>query len=526
MLLQTSNYKTFQVGNTQFTDFRQAMHCLPGDIVEWQESKCILKERATHRFIPGILETNSKVLYGHTSRGAKVFLFHPHDRKYPPFRVGSSCRDTSRNQLALIEFMDWDEIESLPRGSLLRMLGTCGDIKAELEALTYQYSSPKLAKQLFDISDVPLGNRIPLTGFTFNIDPDGCQDIDDVFTLKQLTETVWQFVITISDVAGHIVEGSDGDTHAYTLGQTLYQTSEAIVPMLPFALSELVLSLQPTKEHLGVSLFCEWNTETKELSLGEFKETVFTNNASFTYDTISKVTEIPLAILQEIASYLHGSVTTDSHEWVAECMILYNKQVALKLLEHKVGLLRIHKAADAKTLDQFTKIHPDLKALAYEAAKYEPTTVNQIHAGLGSVPYCHASSPIRRYADLVNQRHLKAILQGSPLLPTPTSVAEHLNRIQKRMRSYERSLFFLQQIVETPTGQVQGLVAFPTGETTKVYIPSWKHMIRVDGSYAIGEAITIDYYVDLQKPHWDTRIVFRVVTAASDALDHSQENTE
>ena len=516
MLLRTSDYQTFHVGDSiEFSGFRQANHCLPGDTVDWSNNKCMLKARGFHRFLPGVLETNSKYIYGHSSRGSKLFLFHPHDPKYPPFRVGSNCRDLTRNQLALVEFMDWEDLESLPRGTLLRSLGPCGDKNAEREALAYQYSSPKRAKELFDISEVNLKERTSLDGFTFNIDPDGCMDIDDVLTLKQLTETTWQFIITISDVAGHILEGSEGDKHAYALGETLYQNSEAVVPMLPPALSEMALSLRANEIHAGISLFCTWNTETKELTVGDFQETVFTNNVSFTYETISTATEFPLSVLEDIASFLHGSRTRDSHEWVAECMILYNKQVAKKLLEHKVGLLRTHKPADAEKLKEFTAIHPDLQALAYEAAKYEPTGDNQIHAGLGSVPYCHASSPIRRYADLVNQRHLKAILKGSPLSASPLAIAEHLNQIQKRMRAYERSLFFLEQVVDTPIGEVEGLVVFSTEEKTKVFVPQWKVMIRVEGQYVTGQKLKVEYYVDLQKPHWHKRVVFRVVTGAS-----------
>lgn len=408
--------------------------------------------------------------------------------------------------------MDWEEFESMPRGNLIRLLGPCGDLKAEKEALTYQYSSPQLSKQLFDIEDTNESDRVPLQGFTFNIDPDGCMDIDDVLTLRQMSETVWEFVITISDVAAHIPEGSEGDQHAYHLGQTLYQNSEAVVPMLPTPLSEMALSLRAHEKHFGISLFCTWNTETKQLTVGEFKETVFVNNWSFSYETVYMATEFPLSVLEEIASHLHGSRTSDSHEWVAECMILYNKEVAKKLLAMNGGLLRTHKPADADRLHQFTAIHSDLQALAYEAAKYEPTGPDLIHAGLGSVPYCHASSPIRRYADLVNQRYLKALLHNKPLEPASLTLAEHLNTIQKRMRAYERSLFFLERVNQQPSGRVDGLVVSSTEEKTKVYVPAWKLILRLDpGSYTIGQKIQVDYYADLQKPHWDQRMVFRSV---------------
>lgn len=508
MLLTTKNYKVFQVGQTSFEDYRVANHCLPGDTVEWVSNKCVLKKRAKHRFIPGVLELNSKYVYGHTSRNAKIYLFHPHDRKYPPFRVGSTSLSTI-NQLGLIEFMEWEDHETMPRGNMIRLLGPCGDLEKEKEALTYQYSNPQLAKELFDIEDPSIEDRVPLSGFTFNIDPDGCLDIDDVFTIKQVSDTRWQFVITISDVAAHIPVCSVGDQHAFALGQTLYQNGEAVTPMLPAPVSEMALSLRAHEKHVGISLFCEWNTETKTLDVQDFQETVFTNNWSFSYDTIYKAEEFPLSILQDIASYLKGSLTTDSHEWVAEAMILYNKEVAKKLVEHNVGLLRTHKAANASKLEELLTIHPDLKALAYEAAKYQPTGPGLIHATLGSVPYCHASSPIRRYADLVNQRCLKAILRNQTLDPISPQVVDQLNIIQKRMKAYERALFFLEEIAVAPSGSVEGLVFSSTEEKTKVYIPSWKHMITIDpGSYTTGQVIKLLYYANLQKPYWEQRMVF------------------
>jgi exoribonuclease R len=535
MRLLSTNYKTFtvqpegmpEVPEIHFEGHQAANHCLPGDTVNWTGTKCELVKRAPHRFIPGVLELNSKYVYGHTTRGAKIYLFHPHDRKYPPFRVGSNYRGSSRNQLGLIEWMDWEDFETMPRGNLIRLLGPCGDLEAERKALIYQYGSPQLAFQLFDIDDPDLSMRTQLEGFTFNIDPDGCLDIDDVLTLKQRSATEWDFIITISDVAAHIPADSVGDLHARHLGQTLYQNGEAVVPMLPRALSEMALSLRPKEKHVGLSLFCTWNTDTKSLSVDTFKETLFTNNRSYTYDSIYRADEFPLQILKDVASFLKGTETHDSHEWVAEAMLLYNKQVAQKLLMYGVGLLRTHKPADAQKLQLFTTLHPTLIALAYEAAKYEPAGPNKLHASLGSVPYCHASSPIRRYADLVNQRCLKAVLKNYPPPPTDPSIATLLNQYQKQAKRYERSLFFLEQIAVAPSGRVEGLVLSCTQEKTKVYIPSWKQTIRADpGCFTIGDPVTLDYYADLQKPYWDQRMVFRVSNSGNGNESPAESSTE
>lgn len=517
MLLQTKNYKEFSLSpSITFDGYKLANRCLPGDTVDWVNGSCTLVKRAKHRFLPGVLELNSKYAYGFSSRGNKLFLFHPHDRKYPPFRVGANSRSLSTNQLGLVEFMDWEDFESMPRGNMIRLLGACGDLDAERLALTYQYSSPQVSKELFDINDMDSNPRIHLEGFTFNIDPDGCLDIDDVLTLKKISETKWQFIITISDVAAFISEGSEGDKHACFLGQTLYQDGEAVVPMLPRGLSEMAFSLRPNERHVGISLFCTWDTQTKNLDIHGFHQTLFTNNQSYTYETVYKADEFPLEILKEICSFLHGSPTEDSHEWIAECMILYNKEVAKRLVANNLGLLRTHKPANAEKLKEFLAIHPGLEILAYESAKYQPSAPGLIHANLGSVPYCHASSPIRRYADLVNQRALKALLSKQSWSPCSTELADQLNQIQKRMKAYERSLYFLEQIAKQPSGYVEGFVISFTEEKTNVYVPSWKLKIRVDpGTYTVGQAVKLQYYADLQKPYWDQRMVFRVSSEAN-----------
>ncbi len=191
-------------------------------------------------------------------------------------------------------------------------------------------------------------------------------------------------------------------------------------------------------------------------------------------------------------------------------------------MEHGTGILRTHQPADLQKLTQFLHIHPDLKVLAYEAAKYEPTGPNLVHATLGSVPYCHASSPIRRYADLINQRSLKAILQGQHVKPIDASVITPLNQTQKRMRSYERALFFLEQVQQAPSGSIEGFVFSCTQEKTKVYIPSWKHMITLEpGSYTIGQVIQVQYYANLQKPYWEQRMVF--ISNVNDDAKHDEE---
>lgn len=506
MNLQTKDYKHFQLGNISFDDYHQANRCLPGDLVEWDsaQAKCILKTRADHRQLVGILELNSKYLYGHTSRGIKIYLFHPLNPAYPPMRVGCSEKNTSRNQLALVRFDSWSE--TIPRGNLVRLLGSVGDLAAEQESLLWLYAKPELRKITYNATPF-FESPLTLPGTTINIDPEGCLDIDDVLTLEE-TSNGWRLFVTIADVAKAIEENSPGDFLAQQRMQTVYQNGQAVLPMLPREFSENQLSLLPNERRQGVSLECFWDGNSLEVK--GFQEVTVINSASYTYESIYKA-DFPINILKEIASYLKGSETNDSHEWIEQLMLLYNLEGAKVLLEAKGGLLRTHKEADKVKLEEMNTVHPDLRVFAFESAKYELTGENKLHATLGNKPYTHLSSPLRRYADLVNQRVLKAYLKQQPPPSISGTLPTALNQQQKMLKRYERDLFFLTTILKETTGTVKGLVLGSNETKTKVYIPSWKRIIKVVCEpLEKGKEVDVEFFADIKKVSWKDRIVFHI----------------
>jgi exoribonuclease R len=530
--LKTKNYKEFALQHQDdaeptifFQEYKKAHQCLPGDKVFWNGSECTLESRNPHQHIPGVLLLNSKYIYGHTSRGKKIYLFQPFDPSYPPFRVGSGSLE-SINQLVLVDFADWDDHESMPRGALNRILGACGDPVAEKKALQWLYGRPATAKLPLQQVSVPFQTRRQLQGYTFNIDPPGCKDIDDVITLHNQGSNQWSFVITIADVAETVQPGSLLALRAYHMGQTLYQDGQAVLPMLPAALSEDLLSLLPGQPRLGVSLFCTWNSETKHLETLGFQESQLCNDASFTYESILKADKVFVTVLQEVASQLKGSKTSDPHEWVEMCMLFYNREAAKLLVKNNAGLLRTHKAADVEKVHHYNTLHPDLAILAMESAKYALAAPDAIHAGLGSMPYTHITSPIRRFADLHNQHVLKAIVKGHPVQASSNDEANYLTQVQKQSKKHDRALFFLNQILQASSGTVEGIVVSSTDQTTKLYIPAWKRIIKTEGSsLAPGVGNRVDYYANLQQPKWSDRMVFRLSTDGSGIAEHEKSCT-
>lgn len=508
-----------------------AKGCLPGDTVEWTGSRYNLIERSTHSTLVGTLELASRTTYGMTSRGSHIFLFIPYNRAYPPFLVGSSEKDRSTHRIALVDVDTWDtKTSQFPRGQLQKLLGPVGNLEAEEEALIWlAHPWPSLRAKRIDAPTHPIpaleadAHRQRITGYTFNIDPPGCRDIDDVITLEQVTDSEWRITITIADVAAFVDEMGALDILASTFGQTLYKDGEAIRPMLPPSISEGACSLICGEDRYGVSMSFLWNRATCERSPVIWSESIIHNTMTFTYeDAMTSVSE-PLTILREIAG---GEA--DSHKWIEYMMLLYNKEAAKLLREARVGILRSHSPPDMERLAKYSAWDSGLAQLAMESAKY--CLANQegalAHFGIGAEVYCHASSPLRRYADLMNQRIIKQLIRGKREGLMVTVPVHDLNARSKATKQYERNLLFLREVLTHSSSEghriVSGRILAISSDRQQcsVWIDAWKKKMNVHAhdldEFEEGELVNVQCAMNLLGRHWKDRMVIRLSKVRSE----------
>jgi exoribonuclease R len=496
-ILQTKDYSNFIILSDtgdellQFSGAKLANKCLPGDHVAWNGKCCQLELREEHPPIIGTIELTNKSKYGLTSRGIPIYLFTPYNKSYPHFIVGCSEKDVTKNRIGLIKFDDWTASSTFPRGQLQQVLGLSGDFEAEKQALIWQASPYKWPKGTYTpvLKDNAL--RRELKGFTFNVDPEGCKDVDDVFTFEKMdNDCRWRITITISDVAAYIEDGGVEDIYASLVEQTLYDTDGKVLrPMLPQEYSENSCSLIPGKESYGISLQVVW--DGKSITNIEWFESVFRTDKSYSYEEF-QAEETPYRyVLQDISSYLakklvqnESDILDDSHKWIEMMMIFYNTEAGRLLKESKMGILRKHSAPVTEKLELYKKHIPELSHLAFSSAQYcLAEEKDSKHYGLNSDNYAHASSPIRRYADLVNQRVLKIIIRKSKERYIVPLAMYDMNYKVKLNKNFSRDLEFLKAISNGQTSFKGIILNKSTKENDqmkiKVYIPLWKRAVSV-----------------------------------------------
>jgi exoribonuclease R len=215
-------------------------------------------------------------------------------------------------------------------------------------------------------------------------------------------------------------------------------------------------------------------------------------------------------------------------------MIFYNTEAGKKLKNTLMGILRRHSKPDIDRLERYRTNIPELEMLAYSSAEYclaeEKDTV---HYGLNSDTYTHATSPIRRYADLVNQRVLKLLIRGINDRYIVPQAMYDMNMRAKGMKRFSRDMDFLKAISTGETtfsGIIMEKIQLDNNYIKiKIYIPLWKRMISAkyiaisdnivlsrDEKQQIDvtdyKEVTIKCSFNMNSRNWKERVIFNIIS--------------
>lgn len=533
MSLETKDYLHFNIINDNgecvktIEGVQSIIPGLPGDKVI--ECGTFLK-RVDHPPIVGILHLQSKVRYGMTSKGKPIYLFEPINKAYPLMITGCSEKEFKTNVIAIVLFESWDKGSKFPRTSLQRILGPCGDLEVEKEMLLLRYSPWPLPKKA-DISPrykEQLERRPFIEGYTFNIDPPGCEDVDDVVTINKLTESKWQLTISITDVATAIEEGSQLDLYAKKVGQTLYPEDKEPKHMLPSSISTKELSLIKNYYRNTISLTITWSSEDG-IESSKWSCSKVTVDKAYTYKEAQLETRNEFITLKQIVNAIAKKPIETSEKWVETLMVYYNAEAGKLLKSAGLGILRHHSEPDMEKFNTLSAIDSSLEKMAFSAASYAPSEVQGRHWGLDTDDYAHASSPLRRYADLYNQRCLLSIFKNSELKLTQNSrmLCRQLNLLQKNSKGFERDEFFITTLAKAKQPVVEAMVIEINIEKQfiKLWVKEWNRILRIktlvgdayveakDGTrvlIGLKEKVKLSYHVNYDRAQWKDKIIFGI----------------
>lgn len=325
----------------------------------------------------------------------------------------------------------------------------------------------------FTLPDNWKDGRVRLNGIA--IDSPTTRDRDDAIWLEQNSDDTYRLTVAIADVASFLPQLPDSMAYAQERGETKYLRTSNI-PMFPPRISEDVLSLHPStlKPVFAVNMDVDPTGSVESVWLNHGRMW----GESMTYAKVNWLVANPdkgnddtmleyfrfatrlmearqergaLAIYDtnqgvmtnadgEIVKFAPGS-TRAAQLIVQEFMILANIAVAEFMAHENIpGLYRNHAIrSDARMKDlerlKQGEFDVDNLGLIYERARYSTQLTG--HAALNLDAYTHFTSPLRRFADVVNHAQLRAFLQDRRYpfdRKQLSAIAEHLNNVQDANR--------------------------------------------------------------------------------------------
>ena len=386
-------------------------------------------------------------------------------------------------------------VESLQ--NIFRVLVRLGvfDENENLELLRHQISADfnetvlNRAAQIVSSSPmVTAAERRDLTHLSLmTIDGQGTLDFDDAISIEE-TNDAFRLGVHIADV-GHFIRKYDVvDQEASVRGSSTYMPDQKI-SMLPSVLAEGLCSLKAGELRPAISIMIDLSPQAEVVSTEILQSLIKVKHQLTYYDVNSAVDEIPqMHILQDIAKKYRqkrldeGAIQITVPEisiWVnenqdvsvnqvnrespgrmlvSELMIMANWLMANHLKERQLP------AIFRSQREPRERLYKNSAGTLYQnwmqrrlLSRFILNTKPNWHSGLGLDAYITATSPIRKYSDLINQRQIRASL-GLETAYSSDQISDIINSLELPMSlvgrlQYTRHRYWLLKYLENQIGQ-------------------------------------------------------------------------
>jgi len=397
-----------------------------------------------------------------------------------------------------------------------RMLVSVGYWEAEHNPYPWRQSAPVENPNL-EVGALPGEERLDLTHLpAFAIDDEGSEDPDDAISLDG--DRIW---VHVADVAALAPPDSPLDLEARSRGANLY-LPERVVHMLPTGMTgQLGLGLQEVSPALSFGFRLNEAGEPEDIRITPS----LIRASRHSYSEIDgRMDEEPFASLNRLARRYRkrredaGSARIDlpevsvrvrageilikplerleSRQMVTEAMLMAGEAAARFALAHDIPIPFATQAAPANP--QQPKGMAAMYAYRRQMKPSQSKTLEEPHFGLGLEVYTRATSPLRRYLDLVTHQQLRAHLLGQPVMPV-SAISERIGAVDavggnirraERLSNTHWKMLYLQR---NPRWKGEAVVVEINDKRATVIIPelALETRVRVARDVALDQVIKL-----------------------------------
>lgn len=245
-----------------------------------------------------VLRRAGRELTGALVQRGKAYFVQPTSKKYPEIAVDwHHLGDARVGDRVAVSISHYGDEKFAPQGVIQADLGEDGTMEASIAAILHENAVfdffPEEALRQADavpqeVAPAALHGRLDLRDkLIFTIDGDDAKDFDDAVSLEPLENGHYLLGVHIADVSHYVTPGSPLDQEAYRRGTSVYYPGH-VVPMLPFALSHGICSLNPDVDRLTFSALMEVDKDGRRYG-AKFAKSVIRSKARMTYNKVNKI---------------------------------------------------------------------------------------------------------------------------------------------------------------------------------------------------------------------------------------------
>mgnify|MGYP003279093751 CR=1 FL=1 len=302
-----------------------------------------------------ILQRADRELTGALVQRGNAYFVQPTSKIYPEIAIDRHhLGDAQPGDRVAVSISHYGDEKFLPQGVVEADLGEDGTMEAAIAGILHENGVydvfPDDVLQAADampqeVDPSALDGRLDLRDkLIFTIDGDDAKDFDDAVSLEVLDNGHLLLGVHIADVSHYVTPGAPLDLEAFRRGTSVYYPGH-VVPMLPFALSHGICSLNPHVDRLTFSALMEVDKDGRRYK-ARFAKSVIRSGARMTYNKVNKILAGDKALREE-----YGFLVETAERMNDLAHAMYKRRIERGALELDIPEAEIIVDADGRPTD-------------------------------------------------------------------------------------------------------------------------------------------------------------------------------